>query len=451
MTADEIARQAQEAGVQLTNFLYCGNDGVIRGKATHVSGLAGRLESGIGLTKAMPAFSDMDQLLPMEGMGPVGEVRLMPDLSTFTILPYAPTRALVMADMVTLEGPPWEPCPRSFLKRMLARAESMGLTFQAAMEPEWYLARREGDGFTPADENLHNSTIAAMMAQEVIDDVIVALTAQGLQVEQYYPELGHGQQELSISHADALRAADNHIIYRETVRAAAWKHGLLASFAPKPFPNQAGSGCHIHVSGWDAEGSRNLFYDAQDELQLSQLAYHFIAGIMEHAPALVALTSPSMNSYRRLAPGAWSTAYACYGPDNREAAVRVPSRFRGSEMASTNLEFRPADSSSSPYIALGGLIAAGLDGIERELTPPDGLRVDVDPGQLTPAELRDRGIRRLPETLRDAARALEADQRILDAMGSRLADSYLANRRADWELFSRQDVAFEIRHHFYKY
>ena len=451
MNAQEITQRAQDAGVQLINFLYCGNGGVIRGKATHVSGLEARLKSGIGLSKAMPAMSNMDQLQPVAGMGAVGEVRLIPDLDTFTILPYAPTRALAMADMITMAGQPWGACPRSFLKRMLAKAESMGLTFQAAMEPEWYLGRKEGEGFVPMDESLANATVGAMMAQEVIDEVAAALTAQGLQVEQYYPELGHGQQEMSISHADALRAADNHIIYRETVRNVAWKHGWLASFAPKPFPHTAGSGCHTHISAWDPDGARNLFYDPDDALQLSELAYHFIGGLMEHAPAISAMTNPSMNSYRRLSPGAWSTAYICYGPDNREAAVRIPSRFWGTEMASTNLEFRPADSSSNPYIALGGLIAAGLDGIERELIPPDGLCIDVDPGQLTSNELARRGIRRLPETLLDAIRELEADQTLIDAMGPLLADSYLAIRRADWELFSQQDVDFEIRHHFYKY
>ena len=172
---------------------------------------------------------------------------------------------------------------------------------------------------------------------------------------------------------------------------------------------------------------------------------------MAHLPGLTALTSPSMNSYRRISPGSWSTAYICYGPDNREAALRVPSRFWGSEMASTNLEFRPADSSSNPYIALGGIIAAGLDGIERGLMPASGLRIDVDPARLTPDELAARAIKRLPSTLQEAIRELEADTTLTDAMGPLLSDSYLTIRKADWELFSQQDVEFEIRHHFYKY
>ena len=451
MNAQEIVQLARDAGVKLITFAYCDSSGIIRGKATHISGLERRLESGIGVTTAMQAMGDMDRLQVVDGMGPVGEFRMVPDLGTFTVLPYAPGRALALADMFTMDRQPWPACPRHFLKRMLAEAESMGMTFQAAFEPEWYLAKREGDSFIPMDESLDNSTLGASIAREVVDDVVDALEAQGLAIEQYHTEVGHGQQELSITHADALCAADNHIFYRETVRNVAWQHGWLASFAPKPFPDQAGNGNHTHVSAWDAGGQRNLFYDDADAMQLSELAYQFIAGILEHLPALTLLTGPSMNSYRRISPGSWSTAYICYGPDNREAAVRVPSRFWGSEMASTNLEYRPADSSSNPHIALGGIIAAGLDGIRRGLMPPDGLLIHTDPARLTADELAARGIERLPSTLLDAIHALEADTTLTDALGPLLADSYLTVRRSDWELFSGHDADFEIRHHFYKY
>ena len=247
MESPEILQLARDAGIKLVMFAYCDNSGIIRGKATHVSGLERRLESGIGVTTAMQAMGDMDQLQVVDGMGPVGEFRMMPDLDTFTLLPYAPRRALVLVDMITMDQKPWAACPRHFLKRMLANAASMGITFQAAFEPEWYLARRDGDSFVPIDESLDNSTLGAAISQDVIDDVVAALEAQGLQIEQYHTEVGHGQQELSITHADALRAADNHIIYRETVRNVAWQHGWLASFAPKPFPDQAGNGCHTHL------------------------------------------------------------------------------------------------------------------------------------------------------------------------------------------------------------
>ena len=451
MDHSEVVRRAKDAGVQLVFFLYCDNGGVIRGKSTHISSLEGRLDSGIGLTVAMQAMSDMDQLQAVEGMGPVGEIRLVPDLDTFTVLPYAPKRALMLVDMITLDRSPWDACPRTFLKRIIDKAETKGLTIQAAFEPEWTLARKEGDRYFPCDESLCFSSLGATTSQIVIDDIVAALEAQGLRVEQYYPELGHGQQELSIRHADALRAADNHIVYRETVRAVAWQHGFYASFAPKPFADQAGNGCHIHFSTWDRNGERNLFFDPVDPLNLSRIAYQFIGGVLEHLPGLVALTCPSMNSYRRLAPGSWRSAFACFGPDNREAALRVPSLFWGEEMASSNLELKASDSSANPYIALGGLIAAGLDGVERDVRPGDGQRVDVDPARLTLEELANRGIKRLPATLAEAIAALESDAVLTGAMGAGLAASYLAIRRGDWELFSQYDAECELKNHFYKY
>ena len=451
MERTEVVRKAKDAGVHLVSFFWCDNGGIIRGKSTHISGLETRLSSGIGVTTAMQAMGDMDQLQVVDGMGPAGEFRLIPDPDTFTILPYAPKRALMLSDLIATSRQPWEACPRDFLKRMLAKAETMGLTFQVAMEPEWYLARQEGDGFVPCDESLDNSSVGMTFAQDVVDDVIEALEAQGIGIEQYHTEVGHGQHELSIRHAPALRAADNHLIYRETVRNVAYQHGLFASFAPKPFPDQAGNGCHIHISAWDLDEEENLFFDADDEQSLSELAYYFIGGIMEHLPGLVALTCPSMNSYRRLSPGSWSTAFTCYGPDNREAALRIPSTFWGAEMASTNLEFRPADSSSNPYIALGGLIAAGLDGVARELQPRPEQNVDSDPTLLDPEELVRRGIRRLPSSLLEATKALEEDSLLIEAMRPALSGSYLAIRRADWNIFSQQDAEFEIRNHFYKY
>ena len=451
MESKEIVKRARDSGVQLVSFLYCDNGGVIRGKATHVSSLEERIEAGIGLTVAMQAMSDMDQLQPVGGMGPVGEVRLLPDPGTFTLLPYANRRAVMLADMVRLDREPWEACPRNFLKRMVDKAAAMGLKIVAAFEPEWTLAVRAGDTYGPIDESLCFSGVGMTASMAVIDDIVAALGSQGMAVEQYYPELGHGQQELSIRHAGALRAADNHVLYRETVRNVAWQHGYYASFAPKPFPDQAGNGCHIHFSAWDPSEERNLFHDPQDRFKLSGTAYSFIRGVLDHLPALVALTCPSFNSYRRLTPRSWSSAYTCYGPDNREAAIRIPSPFWGNEAASVNLELKPSDSSANPYLALGGLIASGLDGVERDLRPTRGSLVEVDPSGLGPAELESRGIRRLPANLGMAIDALKGDGLLMDALGPVLADSYLAIRKADWELFSSRDDAFELKHHFYKY
>jgi len=449
--AAEVVRLARQADVRLVRFLYCDNSGIIRGKAAHLDTLLDRMAAGLGLPVEAQAMNLLDQPQPVDGFQAVGEVRLVPDPSTFVLVPYAAHVAAMIADMVRLDHQPWEACPRRFLKRQIEAGLAEGLQLQAAFEPEWSLAVRQGDLYVPFDESMGFSGVGMSTAAQVIDEIVLALEAQNLQVEQYHPEHGHGQQELSIRHAPALRAADNHLLYRETVRGVVYKQGFFASFAPKPWPNQAGNGCHIHFSVWDPTGEQNLFYGEGRRHGLSEFAEHFLAGVLEHLAALVALTCPSYNSYQRLQPGLRSSAYVSYGPDNREAAVRIASPFWGKEMRSFNLELKAADSSSNPYIALGGLLAAGLDGVRREL-PLDRARcLEVDPASLSPEERESRGISRLPETLEAAIRELEEDRVLLDAMGDDLSRAYLAVRRSEWETFSQESSQFQHRGHFWKY
>src|SRR5215469_11761063 len=435
--------------VQLVRFLYCGNDSVIRGKACHTRFLPSYLRSGIGLTVAMQSFNMLDQLVPEGTFGPVGEIRLVPDLESFAVLPYVPASARLLCDMLTLDGESWAACPRSFLKRMIERGRRAGVELRATFENEFTLARREGGAHVPVDRSPCFSTIGMDSMAPVMIEMIEALVSQGVYPEQYYAELGPGQQELPVRFADALRAADNQITVRETARGVALRHGLLASFAPKPFPDQAGNGSHIHFSLWRVKDGKNHFHDSNGRYGLSEAGHAFIGGLLAHLPALVALTAPSVNSYRRLQPRFWSSAYTAWGPDNREAAVRVPSKRHGLEMESTNLELKPCDPSNNPYLALGGLLAAGLDGMERKLVP--GEPALVDPDALPEGERRRRGIKRLPASLGEALDALERDEVLRDALGDVLAKEYLIVKRSEARAFADQDVAFEIDQHFYKY
>ena len=272
---------------------------------------------------------------------------------------------------------------------------------------------------------------------------------QGIAIDSYYPELGHGQHELPIRHAPVLRAADNQIWLRETVRNVAYNHGLLASLAPKPLPEQPGNSAHIHWSVWDAEGTTNLLYDGDDEYGLSQVGYHFVAGVLAHVPGLLALTAASYNSYRRLEPHFWSSAYTAWGPDNREASVRVASGLWGLEQETVNLEFKPSDPSNNPYLALGGLIAAGLDGVARGLDPA---KVSlIDPANYSAKEQAERGIERYPTTLDAALDALEQDTVLMDALGDDLSRSYLMVKRSEYAAFAAEDLDFEIKHHIHKF
>ena len=444
---DEVVRKTDEAGLRLIRFLWCGNDGTVRAKASGRHGLERRLESGIGLTVAMQAMNGLDQLQPVEGLGPVGEIRLIPDLTTFRILPYAPQTGAVVTDHVGLDGQPAAVCQRSFLKRMEARLAERGLVLRAAFESEFSLATREDGRFVPVDSGLCFSTIAMTASQDYANELAAALEAQEIVLEQYYAELGHGQQEISIRHRPALQAADEQLLVRETIRGVAARQGLVASLAPKPWPDNAGNGAHVHFSLW--EGKRNSFYDGSAPDLLSGEARSFIAGLLEHLPGLCGLTAPSFNSYHRIVPQHWAGAFLCWGHDNREAPVRVASVFGGLEEASTNAELKACDASCNPYLALGGLIAAGLDGLERGLEPPEP--VEVDPATIAEDERVARGIMELPATQAEALDALAADPVLTAALGPVLAESYLAVRRSEWAAYSAGDAAFEQQGHFAKY
>src|SRR5215469_14012376 len=421
----ELLRREPEEDISLVRFLYADHGGIIRGKAAAAARLTERIESGIGHTRAMMAMSMMDELSPVDGMGPVGEVRIKPDANTFVTLPYAFGVAAMLADQVNLDGTPWDGCARTFLKQAIAELAAEGYELQAAFEPEFTLGRREGAELLPNDESLCYSATGFHLAHDYIIDLVEALNKQGLEVEHYYPELGHGQQEVSIRHAAALRASDNHVLLRETARAVAIRHGQWASFAPKPLPDQAGNGTHLHASLWSA--GTNAFADASGQFGLSAVGYHFMAGVLAHLPGLVALTCASVNSYRRLAPSMWSGAYACYGPDNREAAVRICSPV--GTAGSVNLELKPSDSSGNPYLALGGFIHAGLDGIRRGLDP--GQPLCVDPATLSPSERSRLAVIRLPSSLSEALDALAADSLLMSALGPLRSAAYLAIKRSE--------------------
>jgi glutamine synthetase len=442
----ETQALAMRAHAQLTRFLYVDHGGIVRGKAAALGRLAERIESGIGHTRAMMAMSMMDELAPVEGMGPVGEVRLKPDPRTFVTLPYAPGAAAMLADQVNPDGSPWDGCARTFLKQAIAELAAEGYELQASFEPEFSLGRHEGASFTPLDESLCYSATGFHLAHDYTIDLVDALLKQGLEVEHYYPELGHGQQEVPIRHASALRAADSHVLLRETVRAVAIRHGLWASFAPKPLPGQAGNGAHLHASLW-ADGA-NAFADPAGRFGLSAAGYHFLAGVLAHLPGLVALSCGTVNSYRRLAPQMWSGAYACYGPDNREAALRICSPIGSA--GSVNLELKPVDSTGNPYLALGAFIHAGLDGIRRSLDPGEPLL--VDPATLDSAERERLTVARLPDSLPAALDALAADSYLLAALGPLRSTAYLAVKRSEAAHFAaREDAAYECYQHWMKF
>jgi glutamine synthetase len=446
---ESVLARAIDADLRLVRFLYCDYGSIVRGKATHASHLRPRMDEGIALVMGQIAMNALDALQPVPGMTAVGEVRLVPDPDSFAVLPYAPRTGSIMCDLLTLDREPWAACPRAFLRRVIERAAARGMRVEAAFENEFYLAREIEGRYVPFDDSLCFSTTGMDATAAFMDALIDALDAQDISIEQALPEYGPGQQEISIRHAPAMRAADNQIRVRETARAVAALHGAIATFAPKPFPDHIGSGAHCHLSLWDASAGSNLFYNPSDEANFSEVGRHFVGGLLDHLPALAAICCPTVNSYRRLQPHAWAAAFICWGFDNREAAVRVPSPFWGREQATTNIELKTVDNTCNPYLALGAIITAGLDGIERALDP--GPPLDIDPGLIPADERAHRGIRQLPSSLDEALDNLEADDVLMTEMGETLADAYVQVRRSEVDAYREQSAEFEFAQHFRKY
>jgi glutamine synthetase len=431
VSVDEVVARARDDDVRLVRFLYCDPSGVIRGKNVHIDRLAARMREGIGLTRAQNAINMLEDFVVIEGLEPVGEIRLVPDLGTYTNLPWVPRTASLLCDQLDHDWTDWGCCPRSFLKRVVADAEQAGIRVMASFENEFYLAQEVNGVVGPYGNGPVYSSAGMDRVAYVMDDIVSALEIQELEVEQAINEYGPGQQEIAIRYADALRAADNQLKFRDTVRGVAEvQHELIASFAAKPFADGIGSGAHIHFSLWSADGSQNLLYDAQagDRL-LSETGRRFVAGVLDHLPALVALTCPSFNSYERLRPGAWAGSTVSWGLDNRECSVRVASPFRGREMESTNIELKACDPSCNPYLALGGLILAGLDGIRREQQPPEA--ATRDPARMSAEERKRCGILPLPASLAEALANLQADAVLYPALGDLLGRCLVGVRTAE--------------------
>jgi len=429
---DQAMRYLLEHDVRFLQVVWVDNANVIRAKMPHITQIE-RSGGVVGISMAQMALPVMfDGVTPDSGLGPVGEALLHPDWSTLRALPYLPGYARVAADML-VEGRPWDHCPRAFLRRQVERLADHGLTMKGAFENEFFLLRNSEKGAVPVDDTVFAAASSVHGSGAVILDIAQALIDQGFEVETYYPESGPGQHELATRYSDALSAADMQVAYRDTVHGIAVNHGLIASFLPKIVEDKAGSGCHINMSLWS--GDKNITGDGSSVSRLSHAAASFVAGVVDHLPGLCALTVPSNASYRRIRPHFWAGAFAVWGIDNREAAVRV---FSGSEVPS-RFELKASDATANPYLALGSVLAAGIDGLDRDLELQPECR--VDPGLLSEAERRELSIARLPANLGQAIKALEEDETLLDALGPQRSRAYLAVRKAEWD--GLKDMSFE--------
>jgi len=373
------------------------------------------------------------------GMGPHGpDYMAVGDLETLSLIPWMPGYARIVCNG-TVRGEPYPYCSRVALKRQLDKLAARGMTLYTGIEPEFMLLSRDASGklgpFDATDglEKPCYDYKGLSRATHVLDEMVSSLRNVGIDVYQIDHEDANGQFEINFTYADALKSADNFTFVKMAASEIARKHGMIATFMPKPFSNRTGSGAHFHISIGDAN-TKNLFYDASDSngLSLSKMGYYFAGGVLAHARALTAICAPTVNSYKRLVVGralsgaTWAPAYIAYGDNNRTACVRIPGG---------RLEFRLPDSGCNPYLVSAALLAAGLDGIDRKLEP--GKPNNSNLYEYTPAQLAAEGIGLLPQNLLEAIGALESDEVIRGALGNELAKEFITLKRMEWIEYAR--------------
>jgi glutamine synthetase len=381
------------------------------------------------------------------GMGPEGpDYMAVGDLSTLRNIPWMPGYARLVCNGV-VKGKPYPYCSRVALQAQIARLTQRGMTLYTGIEPEFMLLTRTTDGsLQPADatDTLDKPCYdykGLYRSRAILDEMVEGLRAVGIDVYQIDHEDGNGQFEINFTYDAALQSADSFIFVKMAASEIAHKHGMTATFMPKPFANRAGSGAHFHVSMGSA-GMKNAFHDPDDPsgMGLSPLARQFLGGVLTHARALCAIAAPTVNSYKRLVVGrslsgaTWAPAYITYGDNNRTACVRIPHG---------RLEIRLPDASCNPYLFSAALIAAGLDGIDRNLDP--GAPQNVNLYELSPEELARRGIEVLPQSLHEAVAALEQDSVVCAGLGADLAQEFIRLKRMEWTEYSRHVSEWETR------
>ena len=431
-----VLRTLEERDIRFVRLWFTDVLGFLKSVAVAPAELESAFAEGIGFDGSA-----------IEGFARVYESDMLakPDPSTFSILPWraeAPGTASMFCDIMLPDGNPSYADPRYVLKRTLARAAEMGLTFYTHPEIEFFLFEekpKRGEAPVPVDSGGYFDHTPNVVGHDFRRQAITMLEAMGISVEFSHHEGAPGQQEIDLRYADALSTADNIMTFRLVVKEVALEQGVFASFMPKPFTDHPGSGMHVHLSLF--EGDRNAFHEAGAPYQLSRVGRSFIAGLLRHAPEITAITNQWVNSYKRLHGGGEAPAFISWGHNNRSALVRVP-MYKPGKGNSTRIELRSPDSACNPYLSFAVILAAGLKGIEMEYELPEGAEDDV--WSLTPAERRALGIAPLPTDLAEAIAAMEKSELVAETLGEHVFDHFLRNKRAEWAEYRRQVTAFEL-------
>ena len=431
-----VLRTLEERDIRFIRLWFTDVLGTLKSVAIAPAELEGAFAEGIGFDGSA-----------IEGFARVQESDMLarPDPATFQVLPWrgeSPGTARMFCDIHMPDGTPSWADPRHVLRRALAKASDQGFTFYTHPEIEFFLLKG-----VPADrgvpEPVDSGGYFDLTPHDVSHDfrrqAITMLEAMGISVEFSHHEVAPGQQEIDLRYADALSTADNVLTTRHVLKEVALSSGVYASFMPKPFSDQPGSGMHTHLSLF--EGDTNAFYDPADVLRLSAVAKHFIAGLLRHAAEITAVTNQWVNSYKRLVAGAEAPPYAVWGSNNRSALVRVP-MYKPAKGGSTRIEVRSPDSATNPYLCFALLLAAGLKGVQEEYPLPPGAEDDV--WSLSEQERRALGLQPLPTSLAEAIAAMESSELVAETLGEHVFDFFLRNKRAEWQAYRSEVTPFEL-------
>jgi len=427
--ARERAAALAAAGVLLVALTWVDNAGVTRVKAVPVERLEAAATWGVGMSPVFDVFVLDDSVTTSEYIGgPVGDLRLIPDLDRLTVLDAMPGWAWAPVDRWTQEGDRHPACQRAFARAMTARAAEAGLELRMAFEVEWFVGRDEGDGLVPGCRGPAYGMARAVELSAYQVALAGALAAQEVPVDQLHPEYAPGQFELSVGPDDPVGAADRLVLVKQTIRAVSAAHGLRVSFAPTVVAGVVGNGGHLHTSVWS--GGANLLAGGDGPYGMTARGEAVLATVLDRLPAFCAIGSPSVASYLRLVPQRWAGPYQCWGRENREAGLRLVTGMRGSEATAANFELKCVDLSANPYLVTGAVAALACAGVDTGARLP--AEVTVDPATLPVAEQPPR----LPQSLPEAVDRLEADRDLCAAMGPVLAAAFVAVRRAEADLLA---------------
>ena len=431
-TAEQVLRTVKDQGIDFVQFWFTDVLGMLKSFSVSPSELETALSEGMGFDgSSVEGFARIEE----------SDMIAMPDLSTFCIVPWLDRNgpvARMFCDIMTPDLVPYEGDPRYVLRRMVKRATDMGYTFYVGPELEYFYFM-DNQSADILDRGGYFDISPSDLGGDIRRATVKTLQKMGIDVEYSHHEVAPSQHEIDLRYGQALKMADTVMSYRIAVKEVARKYGRYATFMPKPILGQNGSGMHVHQSLF--RGTKNAMYDASDPFHLSDLAKHYIAGLLRHSREITAVTSQWVNSYKRLVPGYEAPVYISWARRNRSTLVRVPMYKPGKEKA-TRVEYRSPDPSCNPYLTFAVMLAAGLEGIEKKYPLPAPVEEDIY--TMTPEKRRKKRIQDLPGSLVEAVQEVEKSRVVRNALGDHVFNKFIENKRVEWDLYRMHVSRFEI-------